>query len=130
LLAALICQELEHTGGGNSSRILRDDREEGLKVQWHRAQGDRPGGRNQLQIPVRQRITKPIPRLTGTGQPDALTREVGHRDRLPASDPATPVCRKDHPCIKRSVAGLNAGSLVTVDKAAASECGAVLSWPG
>jgi hypothetical protein len=62
-----------------------------------------PGRSSAWYIPRHQRMIEQIPCLARPGHPNALTTGNQSSPQAPGQRPAQPVCRKDHPCIKRSV---------------------------
>jgi hypothetical protein len=75
-VAALLRKELEHVSRGDISRVLPGDGEERLQIERNRPKRVRPSpARDELQIPVDQRITEPIPHPRPTQTSNAPRKE-------------------------------------------------------
>jgi hypothetical protein len=82
-------EEVEHIHRSDLARILRDHREEHLQIERHRPQRVRPRpASDELQIPVNERITKPIPHLTRGSRRAHQEGETSHDRTLAAPQPA------------------------------------------
>jgi hypothetical protein len=84
-ITPLIGEKLKHIRRQHIARILDDHGEKRLQIKGHRPNRVRPSpARNELQIPINQRIAKPIPRLPRHRSPAHQTRKRSHHRTLAA----------------------------------------------
>ena len=87
-VAALLREELEHVSRRDISRVLPDNGEERLQIERNRPKRVRPSpARNELQIPIDQRMTEPIPHPAQHTRRAHQQRETSHDRTLAAPEP-------------------------------------------
>jgi hypothetical protein len=85
-ITTLISQKLDYVSRCHRHRLLRHDREERLQIERHRPQRVRPSPpSHKLQIPIHQRITEPIPRLSRHSCQAHQIRKTRHDRTLAAT---------------------------------------------